>query len=188
MSLNRIRIGALVRTFVFVALFVAGVLIYLPWGLGIFRQRDSLGWYAAGLLPLALGTYIVLRCAFAFAWQGRGTPAPLDAPRELVAVGFYRYVRNPMYWGALLVLTGQGIVWGSGWGALVYLIGFAACVHLFVIAYEEPALRRKFGKSYEDYCWSVPRWIPRRKPAAPAISKGAGGTPPTPEPPSCAPD
>jgi protein-S-isoprenylcysteine O-methyltransferase Ste14 len=164
MSLNSIRIGALVRTFVFAVLFVAGVLIYLPWGVGIFRPRHFLGWHAVGLLPLAAGTYIILLCLFAFAWQGRGTPAPFDAPRELVAVALYRYVRNPMYWGAFLILLGQSILFGHDRGALWYFALFAACAHLFVMAYEEPTLSRKFGASYQEYLRNVPRWIPRRKP------------------------
>ena len=161
MSLKSVQLSALLRTVIFVLLFVAGVLVYLPWGMGIFRLRDQLDWHATGLIPLALGTYIVIRCAFAFAWEGHGTPAPFDAPRELVAVGVYRYVRNPMYWGALLILAGQGLLFGTGWGAPLYMAIFYLCVHTFVIAYEEPTLRRKFGESYEDYCRQVPRWIPR---------------------------
>jgi protein-S-isoprenylcysteine O-methyltransferase Ste14 len=164
MSLIIVRLLAMLRTAAFVFLFVAAVLVYLPWGLGIYRLPPHRGWYAAGFLPLMAGAYIVLRCAFAFAWRGRGTPAPFDAPRELVVEGLYRYVRNPMYWGAFLLLIGQWMLFGWGWGGGLYLAIFAACVHVFVLIYEEPTLRGKFGKSYEDYCANVPRWIPRRTP------------------------
>ena len=155
---------ALLRTIFFLAIFQAGVLVYLPWALGVFKTRADYGWHWAGVIVLASGTYILLRCSFAFAWRGQGTPMPFDAPRELVAQGMYRYVRNPMYWGAFFILIGQGILFGRGWGAGWYVALFAGIVHLFVIGYEEPTLRRRFDESYEEYRRNVPRWIPRSTP------------------------
>ena len=77
--------------------------------------------------------------------------------------GLYRYVRNPMYVGVVTVVLGQGLVLGSlpvlGYGALLGLT-----FHLFVLAYEEPKLRRSFAADYDRYCRNVSRWIPRVRP------------------------
>ena len=89
-----------------------------------------------------------------------GTPAPMDPPKELVVVGFYRYVRNPMYVGIILILIGY-FLWFGYWSLLIYTASVFIVIHLFVTLYEEPTLQRKFGESYEKYCRRVPRWIPR---------------------------
>ena len=157
------QVFALLRTLVFAAFFIAGVLVYLPWAIGVFRWPDDevLNWRLFGVLPLLAGICVGLHCVFAFAWIGRGTPAPFDPPRRLVVRGLYRYVRNPMYWGAFLILAGQWVLFGGGWPAAVFTAVFAACSHLFVCFYEEPALRRRFGADYDEYSRAVPRWIPR---------------------------
>jgi protein-S-isoprenylcysteine O-methyltransferase Ste14 len=49
-------------------------------------------------------------CAGAFTFIGKGTPAPIDAPRILVTQGAYRWMRNPMYVGVLLVVFGEAIL------------------------------------------------------------------------------
>ena len=113
-----------------------------------------------GALPILLGASVYLWCAWDFTFAGSGTPAPLDPPRELVARGLYRYVRNPMYVGVVSILLGEALLFQSlrlfGYAALVFL-----CFYLFVVLYEEPALGRQFGQSYRKYCESVPRWLPR---------------------------
>jgi protein-S-isoprenylcysteine O-methyltransferase Ste14 len=78
----------------------------------------------------------------------------------LVAAGFYRYVRNPMYVGVLAVILGH-FLWFGYWNLLVYAILVFLSFHTFVTYYEEPVLKRKFGTAYEDYLQNVPRWIPR---------------------------
>ena len=103
---------------------------------------------------------ILLWSFWNFLIEGRGTPAPLDPPKKLVAVGFYRYVRNPMYVGVLLILIGHFLWFKNVW-LLVYTVVAFLIVHLFVTLYEEPTLKRKFGASYETYLKEVPRWIPR---------------------------
>jgi protein-S-isoprenylcysteine O-methyltransferase Ste14 len=97
-----------------------------------------------------------------FVFEGRGTPAPIEPPKELVLSGFYRYVRNPMYVGIALILAGH-FLWFGYWSLLIYLVIVCAAFHAFVTLYEEPNLRRRFGASYEDYLKRVPRWIPRLK-------------------------
>jgi len=113
-----------------------------------------------GGISIMAGGLLYLRCAWDFVVSGKGTPAPIDAPKELVVHAPYRYVRNPMYVGVLILLLGESLFFES-W----LLLAYSACVFLvfsgFVLLYEEPALKRKFGGSYERYCRQVPRWIPK---------------------------
>ena len=97
--------------------------------------------------------------------MGGGTPGPWDAPSRVVAVGPYRWVRNPIYLAALLVVLGEAWLFMSPW-LLAYAGIMAVCFHLFVIGYEERTLRRRFGPAYVEYRQLVPRWIPRRPRAA----------------------
>jgi len=168
MSFRTSQIFALARTLLFASLFMAGVLVYLPWAIGIFRWVPSAQprWELFGIVPLVLGACLGLYCIFAFAWTGRGTPAPFDPPRTLVIQGVYRYVRNPMYWGAFLMLMGQWALFGVGWAGVIYIACFVVLTHVFVCLYEEPTLRKKFGDDYDDYWLNVPRWLPRLKPWA----------------------
>lgn len=98
-----------------------------------------------------------------FAWQGRGTLAPWDPTKQLVATGPYRHVRNPMISGVLLMLVGEALFWGSrsiaAW-ALVFLI----VNHVYFVVSEEPGLERRFGEPYRTYKTQVPRWVPRLRP------------------------
>jgi protein-S-isoprenylcysteine O-methyltransferase Ste14 len=136
---------------------------YIPLGLLRMGSKVETGIYAYLALPLWLiGGVVLLWSFWNFLNEGRGTPAPVDPPKELVAAGFYRYVRNPMYFGILLILIGH-FLWFGFWSLLIYA-GFAfLATHLFVTLYEEPTLKRKFGAAYEEYLKRVPRWIPRFK-------------------------
>ena len=117
-------------------------------------------WRYAGLPVLIVGLALMAWCVLDFGLRGRGTPAPTDPPKRLVISGPYEWVRNPMYVGAGLVLLGEAVFWEAP-RLLVYLTSFAVATHLFVVCYEEPALRRKFGEEYRRYCQRVPRWFPR---------------------------
>lgn len=107
---------------------------------------------AGGLLALTCVAYLVVR--------GEGTPAPFDATRRFVAAGPYRFVRNPMYMGAVTLLAGLALVLDS---PLVLGLAFAAAFssNLFVIFVEEPGLGRRFGNSYAAYRRVTNRWVPR---------------------------
>jgi protein-S-isoprenylcysteine O-methyltransferase Ste14 len=113
------------------------------------------------VVPMWLGGIAIMTwCAVDFVRKGRGTPVPIDPPKELVTSGLYRCVRNPMYMGALLIQVGN-ITWFGSLAQVVYwfflFIGFS----LFIRANEEPFLRKTFGVAYETYCRTVPRMIPR---------------------------
>jgi protein-S-isoprenylcysteine O-methyltransferase Ste14 len=139
----------------------ATVALWVPlWLLGWSFPPPAFPLQWLGLLPIALGTASYLWCVWNFAARGRGTPAPIDPPRTLVVQGLYRWVRNPMYVGIGLVLAGETLLFGSASLLLYTLLVLLAC-HLFVVFYEEPTLRWRFGRAYEDYCRAVPRWVPR---------------------------
>jgi protein-S-isoprenylcysteine O-methyltransferase Ste14 len=135
----------------------------LPQWLG-FRV-DTTGtarWRWLAAVPSVLGFSVALRCVWDFAWTRHGSPAPFAPPQRLVVVGFYRYVRNPIYVGGAAGWIGLWIVFGHA--SLVGIATAAAAilgVHLFVVLNEEPTLRKKFGSDYEKYCRNVRRWWPR---------------------------
>lgn len=85
---------------------------------------------------------------------------PIDPPKELVARGLYRYVRNPMYVGIVAILIGEALLFMSS-RLFQYTVLAFSFYFLLVLIYEEPALRAKFGESYRQYCKVVPRWLPR---------------------------
>ena len=120
------------------------------------------GFQVIGALLICAGFPVLLDSFYRFAVEGLGTPAPVAPPKHLVVGGLYRYVRNPMYVAVSSLVFGQGLLLGNvqvlKYGVLVFL-GF----HLFVMLYEEPALRGKFDAEYDDYCKNVRRWWPRIK-------------------------
>jgi protein-S-isoprenylcysteine O-methyltransferase Ste14 len=134
---------------------------YIPLALLRTGSQIETGVFAYLAFPLWLiGGIILLWSFWNFLIEGRGTPAPIDPPKELVAVGFYRYVRNPMYVGVLAMIIGH-FLWFGYWNLLIYAIIVFIGFNLFVTYYEEPTLKTKFGAAYEDYLKKVPRWIPR---------------------------
>ena len=135
--------------------------LYIP--LAVLRTGPKMetGMFSFLAIPVwLLGGWIVLQCFWDFTMQGRGTPLPADPPRKLIISGFYRYVRNPIYVGVLLIFLGH-FLWFGYWALFMYAIISFMGVHAFVVLYEEPTLKRKFGPSYEDYVRRVPRWIPK---------------------------
>ena len=149
------------------AIYMTGFLLFFGWialRVRALDHRIGVSLPAAVQIPGAilalLGAILGLACAVVFVSRGRGTPAIFDAPRVFVAVGPYRYVRNPMYIGGLMLLAGLGLCERSISILLMALLLFLV-VHLFVLFYEEPTLTRQFGSSYQEYLRAVHRWIPR---------------------------
>jgi protein-S-isoprenylcysteine O-methyltransferase Ste14 len=151
------------RTLIFTMLGPGTVLGVVPWLLLRWEGTAVLpipSIWLIGLLPLLLGVGLYLWCAGAFTFIGRGTPAPMDAPKFLVKAGPYHWVRNPMYLALFLTISGEAILFHS-----LLLVGYVLLLwvgaHLFVVFVEEPRLAHQFGESYETYRRTVPRWLPR---------------------------
>jgi protein-S-isoprenylcysteine O-methyltransferase Ste14 len=117
----------------------------------------------AGSLILLAGFSLFVWCLSLFARVGKGTLAPWDPTRRLVAVGPYRFVRNPMISAVLTMLIGESVLLGSRvlaiWAGTFFLLNA-----IYFLAFEEPDLERRFGEDYRRYKVAVPRWIPRRTP------------------------
>jgi protein-S-isoprenylcysteine O-methyltransferase Ste14 len=130
----------------------------------VIPLRVARGWAPSGSLEslavLGLGAAIYAWCVWDFATFGRGTPAPIDAPKRLVVRGLYRWTRNPMYVGVLTVILGWAFRYRAP-GLALYAAGVWSCFQSFVVFYEEPHLRRAFGAEYDAYCARVGRWFPR---------------------------
>ena len=123
-----------------------------------FLGSEFSRWPAAILL--AAGLAVILDSFVRFVREGRGTPAPVAPPEHLVTRGPYRWVRNPMYLAVVSLIAGQALLFASGM-LLAYGVVVALAFHTFVVGYEEPTLRRRFGAGYEVYAAEVRRWMPR---------------------------
>lgn len=140
---------------------------YVPWLINGWRFAGDFGdsplVRAAGIAMMLFGGAALSECFVRFAWTGFGTPAPIAPPQRLIVTGLYRHVRNPMYVAVVALVLGQALLFGDTrlllYGAAGWLI-----FHLFVLAYEEPALRRQFPDDYARYTTAVPRWLPRLRP------------------------
>ena len=123
-----------------------------PWTIAAVPPRTL------GALLMLAGAGLVTWCITLFASVGRGTLAPWDPTSRLVAVGPYRYTRNPMITGVAATLVGEALLTGSRliglWALAVITIN-----HLYFILSEEPGLEQRFGESYVAYKRAVPRWI-----------------------------
>lgn len=154
---------ALIRAVTYASLFIGLVLVYLPARVlsagGVTRPARLGAPQVAGMIVGAAGAALAIWCVLAFALLGRGTPAPFDPPQRLVVRGPYRYMRNPMYLGAAFALAGAALFYEAVvlWA---YAAGFLLLMHLVVVWYEEPTLRRTFGEDYDEYCRQVRRWVP----------------------------
>lgn len=151
------------KNLVFTVLVPGTVAVYIPYRIIKGRHHSfSVSWE---ILPFVaavfifIGATIYLWCLWDFAVTGRGTPAPIDAPKRLVITGLYRHVRNPMYIGVLCIILGWAILYKS-YAVLQYAILIWVLFQGVVILVEEPSLRRQFDTSYKDYCKKVKRWIP----------------------------
>lgn len=111
-----------------------------------------------GLICVLLGIGLFLYCSGLFIILGRGTPAPIEPPKKLVVSGLYKYSRNPIYIGYFLILLGEFLSFGQ-FLLLIYLFLMIIAINLYVSYYEEPILKKRFGKSYENYLKKIPRWI-----------------------------
>jgi protein-S-isoprenylcysteine O-methyltransferase Ste14 len=153
-----------VRALIYASVFASLFFVFLPaqvltWA-GISGPEAYGPAQISGMIVTLAGVAVMVWCVASFATAGKGTPAPFDPPRRLVVRGPYRYVRNPMYVGAIIGLIGASLYFRS-LALLGYTAVFWLAAHTFILMHEEPALRRSFGDDYAGYCRAVHRWRPR---------------------------
>ncbi len=103
-----------------------------------------------------------LPCYWRFIVEAKGSPMQGNS-QNLIVKGLYRHVRNPIYLSAFFILLGQAVFFQS-LPLFYYFLGSIFIFHGVVVFIEEPSLHVQFGKDYDRYCRSVPRWIPRLRP------------------------
>jgi protein-S-isoprenylcysteine O-methyltransferase Ste14 len=154
----------LLKSLLLFFLVILTAFVALPLGVLFFSNSFltfEIGFYRfLGFLAIGIGLVLTLWTVLAFVSIGKGTPAPFDPPKELVTEGLFKYVRNPMYIGAVVAMCGEAVLLESF--AILFLAGLMWLLfHLFVVYYEEPRLKKTFGQSYEEYICTVPRWVPK---------------------------
>jgi protein-S-isoprenylcysteine O-methyltransferase Ste14 len=160
-------IGPILGSIAFFVVAPGTFAFWVPWRLTRWEMAPPLLGLAAlrpaGVVLAVLGLAGLAESFARFAIHGRGTPAPVMPPTRLVVTGLYRHVRNPMYVALLWIVVGQTLFFGSrrllAYAALVWVT-----VHVWVLVYEEPALRARFGGDYAAYGAAVRRWWPRLRP------------------------
>ena len=153
---------ALYRTLIFVLFVGPGPVIGLiPYWISGWHLHTPIAWWRyLGLVMIVAGAIPLFDSIARFVREGRGTPEPLHPTETLIVSGLYRSVRNPMYVGVVTMIFGQAVFFASKHLA-EYGLGALAVIHLFVLGYEEPTLRKRYGAQYDEYRGRVPRWIPR---------------------------
>jgi protein-S-isoprenylcysteine O-methyltransferase Ste14 len=110
------------------------------------------------ILLFTAGFVTTITCILRFAFEGKGTLSPADETKQLVIGGLYRYSRNPMYVGVMLMLIGEALFTSSK-DLWIYAAVIFSCFHLFILMHEEPRLQRDFGDQYSVYRKKVRRWL-----------------------------
>jgi len=130
----------------------AGLHYYLP-----LTQLFESPMHRTGLVPLLLGLVIMVSGASAF--KRKETPLiPFETSTALVTSGPFRFTRNPMYLGMVLILTGIAMLFGSLAPVLIVVVFFVIIRHQYVIP-EESMMVELFGDEFKRYCSRVRRWL-----------------------------
>jgi protein-S-isoprenylcysteine O-methyltransferase Ste14 len=154
------RVRAAIGSIVFLVVAPGVVAGLIPYALTQWQASDTpLVFVTAGVALVAAGALVLLQAFARFVIEGIGTPAPVASTERLVVGGAYRYVRNPMYLAVGSVILGQALLLGRA-VLFGYLAIFAVAVASFVRLYEEPTLKARYGREYDQYCEQVPRWLP----------------------------
>ncbi|MEI8342759.1 MAG: isoprenylcysteine carboxylmethyltransferase family protein [Verrucomicrobiota bacterium] len=147
---------------------VAGL---IPWLLSRIPASAISRW-PYGVILMMLGAGILFSSVVSFYRRGRGTLAPWDPPKHLVVQDLYRFNRNPMYVGVVILVVGWALGTGNPWNC-AYAILVPLVFHLRVVFYEEREMKRLFGREWDAYRNAVPRWGVIFRPYVPGTESGA---------------
>lgn len=129
------------------------VAFVIPLGL-LTPQWSDLNW-PGGVIVL-IGLILLLACVREFYRAGKGTLAPWSPPKHLVTSGLYRFSRNPMYVGVVVILLGWALAFRSR-AHMIYALVIAAVFYGRVVFFEEPWLDRTHGAAWRRYREEVTR-------------------------------
>jgi protein-S-isoprenylcysteine O-methyltransferase Ste14 len=158
-----------VRTTLYVIVFLAIVLGYLPWQ--VLRLDAVLGDYVGTLLQsgavllFLTGVLVLFSGAYYLVVRGEGTPLPFDPPKRMVVAGPYAYIQHPMALGLLLIAFAEAL-WLASPSLVIYALLLTVLLNVYILYIEEPGLARRFGEDYRTYQAVTPRWIPFSRPKA----------------------
>ncbi|MDQ3817318.1 MAG: isoprenylcysteine carboxylmethyltransferase family protein [Acidobacteriota bacterium] len=159
LTLKNVLINLLYYAITLIAL--PSLILYAESYLGIVRHPTTILRAFSILLGL-VGAFLQLWCIALFQSHGRGTPTPALAPERLVTKGPYAHVRNPMNIGEVTLFLALAL-WFASPILTAYAVLAALAFHLFIVTWEEPEHKRRFGKGYSAYKAGVNRWIPKPK-------------------------
>jgi len=150
-------IAAIIILPVNVLIIIPAVLLYLT---NFTFNRPSVLQIIFSLITGIIGAFFAGWSMLTFKSKGNGTPAPWAPPQSFVVTGPYQYVRNPMISGVIFLLYAEFCITKS-MTLFLWFLAFTF-INLFYIHYvEEPQLKKRFGKPYEEYLKKVPCWIPK---------------------------
>ena len=136
--------------------------VILKYSIEITCHTGHVTFQVLAYIFIVLGLGLMLWTILLFAKQGKGTLAPWNPTVILVINGPYKYVRNPMILGVLLVLLAESFYFNS-LTLLIWMILFFFINNIYFEHFEEPELERKFADDYVDYKTNVRRWIPKTR-------------------------
>ena len=160
MKIDKKRLGTIVHYIIVVCEYI--VVIFLAIWLNIVLKFPSLSSFlfkVFGSTLAAFGLFLTVWSCWLQFKIGQGTTGFSEPTKKLVTYRLYGIVRNSMMLGQFLFLAGLGFLLDlvAMFLILPILILF---MHLFIIFIEEPNLKSRFGKDWENYVRKVPRWFP----------------------------
>ncbi len=162
-----------IRLLIFTILVPGIITGYVPYLLCNDKGSFDIGFLKySGFVLVFAGVVFYLWSALSFFIQGKGTPAIWftrilkfligEEPQKMVSSGLYKISRNPMYTGVIFIVTGESLLFESK-NILLYSLFLILFFNVVVVFIEEPHLRKKFGKDYDEYLQKTSRWFTLKK-------------------------
>jgi len=160
------------RMVLYTVSFLAFILVVVPYGFDRLGEtaypRAENPWLRPGPVQKSFGVLLsvgglicYLVCSLWLVIVGKGPFVEFDPPKEFVATGPYRWMRNPVAAFLIVTVLGEAVFFGSVGIFSLFLLGLPLA-QLQVTRVEEPRLSKRFGETYIAYCKRVPRWWPKR--------------------------
>lgn len=142
------------------------VIIVIPFLILYFShfqyKTPSIAFFVIGILLLISGFILTVWTMILFNFKGKGTLAPWNPPKKLIKEGPYKYIRNPMITGVLMILTSEYFFFGEI-KLLFWTIIFFIINNIYFYFFEERELEKNFKDEYLEYKKNVPLWLPKFK-------------------------